>query len=279
MKLRLIFSLFMIMTMAAVSHAQIDLGKISRDAKRTVNKRIDRNIDRAIDNTLDEAEDAVRGKNKRKNKNGEDEYYDPVTGTVIVKEVLPNAFSGQFMISRDIENGSEESNMYLIAMSTYETAIRPLMVKKPHNLIIYNKQEETKITINNEKYEGKALKDWVIFEEMNMKRTAETERTDEIETIDGYIARKYIVEHKDYEGEIWFTKEIDADLEVINTLLELSNLYLDPTLGFPLKMVLEFDDGHKETFSVSDIKENGDDSIFDISKYSLVDMTDLESGK
>ena len=44
-------------------------------------------------------------------------------------------------------------------------------------------------------------------------------------------------------------------------------------------MELNFDDGHKEVFKVSDIKEKADTSIFDISDYGLVDMTDLESGK
>ncbi len=267
------------MALVSTSYTQIDLGKIARDAKRTVNKRVDRNIDRAIDNTLDEAEDVVRGKNKKKKGDDDDYYYDENGEIVYVKEVIPNAFGGQFMITRDIENGEGQSNMYLVAMEEYETAIRPLMVKVPHNLIIYNKQDETKTTINNEKYEGKALKDWVIMDEVNEKSFAEAERTDEIETIDGYIARKYTVEHKDYEGEIWFTKEIDADLRTIYYLLELADLELDPSLGFPLRMVLEFDDDHTETFNVTDIKEESDSNIFDISNYSLVDMTDLESGK
>lgn len=279
MKLRLLFSLIFLISLVSTSYTQIDLGKIARDAKRTVNKRVDRNIDRAIDNTLDEAEDVVRGKNKNKKDKDDDFYYDENGEIVYVKEVIPNVFAGQFMITRDIENGEGQSNMYLIAMEQYETAIRPLMIKEPHNLIIYNKQDETKTTINNEKYEGKALKDWVIMDELNEKSYADAERTDEIETIDGYIARKYLVEHKDYEGEIWFTREIDADLRAIYHLLELEDLELDPSLGFPLKMVLEFDDDHKETFKVSDIKAEADSNIFDISNYSLVDMTDLESGK
>ncbi len=281
MNLRLLFVAIMIFGMAGITNAQIDLSKIARDAKRTVNKRVDRNIDRAIDNTLDETEDAIRGKNKKKKgKNDDDDmYYEGAGGTTVIKEVNPNNFAGEFLITRDIENGSDEGNMYKIAMQDYETAIRPLMVKTPHNLIIYNKQEETKTTINKEKYEGKALKDWVIKEEVNEKKYADTERTDDIETIDGYIARKYVVESKDYEGEIWFTREIDADISVINFLLELDELYLDPKLGFPLKMTLEFDDGHKEIFKVSDISEENNKSLFDVSDYKLVDMTDLESGK
>lgn len=280
MNLKLLFSAALVLVFTGISHAQIDLGKIARDAKRSVNKRIDRNIDKGIDNTLDNTEDVIKGKKKKKKGQKDDDYYYDTDGKpTIVKEVIPHSFGGSFMISRDIEEGNEENNMYLIAMDKYETAIRPLMVKKPHNLIIYNKEEETQTSINTEKYEGKALRDWVMMEDVKVSKLAEAERTDEIESIEGYVARKYIIEHRDYEGIIWFTKEIDADLRVINHLLEITDLQLDSSLGFPLRMELNFDDGHKEVFKVSDIKEEADKSIFDISEYGLVDMTDLESGK
>lgn len=283
MNLRTLLTSLFLFSFVFISNAQIDLSKIARDAKRSVNKRVDRNIDRAIDNTLDETEDAVRGKRKRKrgSKDKDDDiYYENDGKDLIVKEVNPNAFNGQFLITRDVTGGDEdESNMYTIAMQQYETAIRPLMVKKPHNLIIYNKQEETQTTINNELYNGKALKDWTSVEEIAEKQYAEVERTDEIETISGYIARKYNVDHKDYKGEIWFTKEIDAEIAVINTLLELESLSLDPGLGFPLRMTLEYDDDRIVSYSVTDIKEEADQSLFDLSNYKLVDMTDLEAGK
>ncbi len=279
MNFKLFFTAILLICFTGINNAQIDLGKIARDAKRTVNKRVDRNIDKAIDNTLDETEDAIKGKNKKKKNKGEDDYYDEKGGTTVIKEVIPNSFAGQFMITRDIEGGSQESNMYTIAMQEYETAIRPLMVKTPHNLIIYDKENETKTTINTVKYEGKALRDWVMREEVSEKKYAKAERTDEIEDIDGYIARKYTVKAKEYEGEVWFTKEIDADLGIINYLLELDELFLDPKLGFPLKMNLSFDDGYTEIFKVTDINETADQSLFDISQYNLVDMTDLESGK
>lgn len=279
MNLKLLFTTLMIFGFMSANYAQIDLSKIARDAKKTVNKRVDRNIDRAIDNTLDETEDVVRGKNKKKKDKDRDDYYDENGGTKIIKEVIPHSFGGEFLVSRDIENSTQESNMYKIALNDYETAIRPLMIKKPHNLIIYNKEQETKTTVNNEKYEGKALRDWVVREEIKESKYADAERTDDIETIDGYIARKYIIDSKDYEGEIWFTKEIDADFGIINYLLDLDELFLDPKLGFPLMMKLEFDDGHTESLKVSDITEETNKSIFDLSNYSLVDMTDLESGK
>ena len=284
MNLKSIFSLVFLFSFVFMTNAQIDLSKIARDAKRSVNKRIDRNIDRAIDDTLDETEDVVRGKKKNKRGKGKDKdddiYYEGDGEPRVIKEVIPNVFNGQFMITRDVIGGEEdESNMYTIAMSEYETAIRPLMVKKPHNLIIYHKQEETQTTINNQMYEGKALKDWVSVNALAEKSFAETERSDEIETIGGYIARKYVIDHKDYEGVIWFTKEIDADLGAINSLLELEELYLDPGLGFPLKMSLQYDDDRQVDFNVTDIREEADPSLFDLSSYKLVDMTDLEAGK
>jgi hypothetical protein len=282
MNLKSVLSIVFLFTFVFISNAQIDLSKIARDAKRSVNKRVDRNIDRGIDNTLDGAEDVVRGRNKKKKKGkdkDDDIYYEGDGEARIIKEVIPNAFNGQFMVTRDVEGAEEESNMYTIALRQYETAIRPLMIKKPHNLIIYNKQDETQLTINNEMYSGKALKDWVSVPEISEKSYAEAERTDEIETIGGYIARKYIIEHKEYEGVIWFTKEIDADISVINSLLEIDELYLDPGLGFPLRMTLEFDDDRTVTYNVTDIQEESDSSLFDISSYKLVDMTDLEAGK
>lgn len=283
MNLKSLLSITFLFSFVFISNAQIDLSKIARDAKRSVNKRIDRNIDRGIDNTLDGAEDVVRGKNKKKkdknNNQDDDIYYEGDGEDRIIKEVIPNVFNGQFMVTRDVEGAEEQSNMYTIALQRYETVLRPLMVKKPHNLIIYNKQDETQLTINNEMYEGKALKDWVSIPEISEKNYAEAERTDEVESVGGYIARKYIIEHKEYEGVIWFTKEIDADISVINTLLELDELYLDPGLGFPLKMTLEFDDDRVINYNVTDIKEETDASLFDISSYKLVDMTDLEAGK
>ena len=282
MNLKSFLAIVFLFSFAFISSAQIDLSKIARDAKRSVNKRVDRNIDRAIDNTLDETEDVVRGKKKKKkgkNSKDDDIYYEGDGEDRVVKEVIPHSFLGQFLVTRDVEGAEGESNMYTIALQEYETVIRPLMVKKPHNLIIYNKQDETQTTINNEMYKGKALKDWVSMVEVSEKNYADAERTDDIETIGGYIARKYIIDHKDYEGEIWFTKEIDAQFAVINSLLELDELYLDPGLGFPLRMTLEYDDDRKVIYNVSDIKEDADPSLFDLSAYKLVDMTDLEAGK
>ncbi|WP_235299092.1 DUF4412 domain-containing protein [Portibacter marinus] len=284
MNLKSLFPIFFLFCFVVSGQAQIDLSKIARDAKRSVNKRIDRNIDKAIDNTLDETEDAIKGKKRRKrgkNKDKDDDiYYEGDGEAIVVKEVIPNAFNGQFLITRDVSGeGDDESNMYTIAMREYETAIRPLMIKKPHNLIIYNKEEETQTTINNELYNGKALKDWVSLSDVVEDKYAEAERTDDIETIGGYIARKYIVDHKDYEGEIWFTKEIDAEIAVVYSLLELDGLYLDPALGFPLRMSLEYDDDKIVTYNVTDIQEDADPSLFDLSAYQLVDMTDLEAGK
>lgn len=280
MYLKSLLSIVFLFTFAFISNAQIDLSKIASDAKRAVNKRIDRNIDRAIDNTLDETEDVVRGKKKKtRGKNSDDDiYYEGDGEDRIIKEVNPHSFLGQFMITRDVEGAEDQSNMYTIALSDYETLIRPLMVKKPHNLIIYNKQDETQTSINNEMYSGKALKDWVSVNPVAEKSYAESERTDEIETIGGYIARKYLIEHKDYEGEIWFTKEIDAEIGVINSLLELEELFLDPGLGFPLRMSLTYDDDRKVDYNVTDIREDADPALFDLSSYKLVDMTDLEAG-
>ncbi|GLR16717.1 hypothetical protein [Portibacter lacus] len=283
MNIKSIVTLLFLFSLAFTSNAQIDLSKIARDAKKTVNKRVDRNIDRAIDNTLDETEDVIRGKKKKKRgKNADkddDIYYEGDGEARVIKEVNPNSFKGQFLITRDVEGAEDQSNMYTIAMQDYETVIRPLMVKKPHNLIIYNKQDETQTTINNEMYNGKALRDWIsLGEEDSKKKLAVAERTDDIETIGGYIARKYIIDHRDYEGEIWFTKEIDADISVINNLLELDDLYLEPGLGFPLRMNLIYDDERTVNFAVTDIKEEADKALFDISNYQLVDMTDLEVG-
>ena len=104
--------------------------------------------------------------------------------------------------------------MIKIALNEYQTAIRPPIIKEPNNLMIYDKKEETLISVNNIKYKGKAMKEWKFRDtEKRNNEVLTLTKTTEIKEIGGYIARKYIVEGKGIEGFMWLTKEIDADFE------------------------------------------------------------------
>lgn len=282
MNFRVSLSLFFfVLICSGYSFGQIDLDRIAREAQRNVNRRVEKNIDKSIDNAMDNAEDSLKKKKSKKNKKGE-ETYEPEVEVRVVKEVLPNEFKGKFMMDRSVDGkGDDYSNMIQVVMDEYRTAVRPLIIKAPHNLIIFNKEEETVITINNENYEGKALKDWYTsMDEDDEDALSTATKTDDIKEIEGYIARKYEVAADDYTASIWFTKEIDADVSVIYDVMEFDKLNLDKSMGFPMEMNIHHKDGREEQVKISNIRENDiDEQLFDISGYELIDMTDLKYGK
>jgi hypothetical protein len=282
MNFRVSLSLFcFVFLFSGFSFGQIDLDRIAKEAQRNVNRRVEKNIDKSIDNAMDNAEDSVKKKKKKKNKKGE-ETYEPEVEVRVIKEISPNEFKGKFMMDRSVEGrGDSYSNMLQVVMDDYKTAVRPLIIKEPHNLIIYDKEEETVVTINNENYEGKAMKDWYTSMEAEDQDALSTAtKTDDIKEIEGYIARRYEVVADDYSAVIWFTKEIDADVSVIYSVMDYDRLYLDKTLGFPLEMVIQYNDDRVERVKITNIQENEiDEQLFDISGYELIDMTDLKYGK
>ena len=281
MKLKFFTSIFIFLLFAiSPLSSQIDLDRIAKEAQRNVNKRVEKNIDKSIDNAMDNAEDSVKKKKRKKNKKGEEEY-EPEVEIRTIKEVLPNEFLGEFTINRSFEgNGSESTNMIMVVMDEYRTAVRPLILKKPHNLIIYDKQDETVVTINNNDFEGMAMKDWFTSQTSDNDDFSTASKSSDIKEIEGYIARRYEVEHDEYSAEIWFTKEIDADVSTIYDVMQYAPLFLDKSLGFPLEMTIQHKDDSIERVQVKNIVENsGNDSLIDISEYELIDMTDLKHGK
>jgi len=274
-----LFSLIIATLLMSVTtgSCQIDLKKIAKETERSVNKRIERGIERGVDNTLDSAEDKVRGKNKKKkNKKGED--IDGSTVTVI-KDVTPFTFSGNLTISIDGE-GTIENNIIKLVSDDYDMAVRPMLVKKPNNLMIYDKKTDAVTKINSELYEDKALKEFLNTEPYDAKKTkTELERTSDIKEIETYIARKYLVDGDDYEGEVWLSAEVDLDYDLFAALMEYQDLDLGTMYGFPLEMHITFKNGDKMDYFVKGIEDgNPDKALLDVSDYDLIDMTDLKSG-
>jgi len=270
--LSIIFLLFF-----SVSSAQIDLGRIAKKAEKKVERKIDKKITKGVNKAIDETDDAISGKNKKKkNDKGKTKV---ITETKIVKEVIPHAFRGEFMMNI---TKAEGNNMIKIALSEYQTAVRPLIIKEPNNLMIYNKKDETLTSINNVKYKGKALKEWMIRNNDNNKNRKEIltlTKTTDIQEFNGFIARKYIVDGNGVEGIMWLTKEIDADFNLICELMGYNNYNFSNSYGFPLVIDVTLKGGTKEYIAVDNIVENNSNSsLFDISAYELIDMTDLEPG-
>lgn len=259
------------------SCAQINLKKIAKETERSINKRVERGVERGVDNALDNAEDEVRGKKKKKKKNGED--YDENNTVTVIKEVEPFNFSGNLTIQ--IDGGGEiEDNLIKVVSDKFEFAVRPMLVKKPNNLMIYDKQNGSVTKINTELYENKALKEFIEYETYDSKKTeTEMERTADIKEIDTYIARKYLVEGDDYEGEVWMSAEVDLDYDLFAKLMEYQKLDLGTMYGFPLEMHISFKNGDKMDWSIKSIEEGDPDkTLLDVSDYELIDMTDLKSG-
>jgi len=279
MKIRQSMLILAVLCLALSSnYAQIDLKQIAKDTERSINKRVERGVERGVDNALDNAEDQVRGKNKRKkNKNGEE--YDEGNTVTVIKEVDPFNFTGNLTIQIDGE-GNLDDNLIKVVSNKYDFAIRPMLVKKPNNLMIYNKQEGSVTKLNNELYEDKALKEFVEYEVYDSKKTkTDMERTADIKEIETYIARKYIVDGDDYEGEVWLSAEVDLDYDLFSTLMEFQRLDLGTNYGFPLEMHITFKNGDKMDFTVKSIEDgNPDKALLDVSNYDLIDMTDLKSG-
>jgi hypothetical protein len=256
--------------------AQINVKSILKDAERSVNRRTERAVENKIDDVLDNAEDKVRGKNK---KNDRGEAYENNGETKVIKEVLPFNFSGNLTISIE-GTGGVDNNLIKVVSNKYDLAIRPMLVKKPHNLIIYNKQDEAATKINTELYDDKALKefhDYEIFEKSKTK--TEFERTSDIKEIDGFIARKYVVDGDDYEGVVWLSAEVDLDYDLFASLMEYQRLDLGTSYGFPLEMHITYKSGDTMDFFVKNVEDgNPDKALFDVKSYDLIDMTDLKSG-
>ena len=276
-KISFILSLIFLMFFS-ISSAQIDLGRIVKKAEKKVERKIDKKITKGIKNVVDDTDDAISGKNKKKkNKKGNGKTK-IITETKIIKEVIPHAFRGEFIMNITRSDGD---NMIKIALNEYQTAIRPLIIKEPNNLMIYDKKEETLISVNNIKYKGKAMKEWKFRDtEKRNNEVLTLTKTTEIKEIGGYIARKYIVEGKGIEGFMWLTKEIDADFGLICDLMGYDNYNYSKSFGFPLLIDITLKDGTRENISVNEIVENNyDSSLFDVSAYQLIDMTDLKPGK
>lgn len=256
--------------------SQIDLKKIAKSTERSINKRIERGIDRSVDDALDNAEDEVRGKNKRKKDKG---TYDEDNSVTVIKEVIPFSFTGNLVVSID-GSGTIDNNLIKLAADDYEMAVRPMLVKKPNNLMIYDKQSEAVTKINTDLYENNALKEYHEYEVYNEKRTeTEMERTSDIKEIEGFIARKYIVEGDDYEGTMWLSAEVDLDYDLFSSLMEYHRLDIGTMYGFPLEMHISYKNGDTMDYMVKSIEEGSvDKQLFDVSEYELIDMTDLKSG-
>lgn len=275
-------TLFLLLTLSSLSltsiSAQIDLKKIAKDTERSINKRVERGIEKSVDGALDGAEDKVRGKNKRKKKKGSRD--EEVTNTVtVVKEVLPFNFSGNVTIS--IEGSGEiEDNLIKVVSDKYQMAVRPMLVKKPHNLMIYDKKIESITKINTELYDDKALKEFHTYEKFDVKKTkTEFTKTSDIKEVMGFIARKYDVEGDDYDGEIWLSAEVDLDYDLFASLMQYQRLDLGTMHGFPLEMYITFNNGDTMDLTIKDIEDgNPEKNLFDVDDYELVDMTDLKSG-
>ena len=257
---------------------QIDLKKIAKETERSVNRRIERGIERGVDNTLDNAEDTVRGRNKNRKKNKKGEYIE-TNEVKVIKEVTPFTFSGNLTIQIDGE-GSIDNNLIKLVTDKYDMAVRPMLVKKPNNLMIYDKQTDAVTKINTELYEDKALKEFLNLEPYDAKKTkTELERTSDIKEIETYIARKYLVDGDDYEGEVWLSAEVDLDYDLFAALMEYQKLDLGSMYGFPLEMHITFKNGDNLDYFVKSIEDgNPDKALLDVSDYELIDMTDLKSG-
>ena len=268
----LLFCSFLITQMSA----QINVKSIIKDAERSVTRRTERAIENKIDDSLDNAEDKLRGKNKKKDKG---EAYNTNGETKVIKEVLPFNFSGNLTISIE-GTGSVDDNLIKVVSDKYDLAVRPMLVKKPHNLVIYNKQEEAATKINTELYDDKALKEFHVYDKYEASKTkTEFERTSDIKEIDGFIARKYIVDGNDYEGLVWLSAEVDLEYDLFASIMEFQRLDLGNAYGFPLEMHITYKSGDTMDFFVKSIEDgNPDKALFDVKSYDLIDMTDLKSG-
>ena len=279
MKIRQLFMILAVVCLTiSTSCAQINLKKIAKDTERSINKRVERGVERGVDGALDSAEDEVRGKKKKKRKKDGEEYNEGNTVTII-KEVEPFNFSGNLTIQIDGE-GNLDDNLIKVVSNKYDFAIRPMLVKKPNNLMIYDKQEGSVTKLNTELYENKALKEFVEYEMFDSKKTkTKMERTSDIKEIESYIARKYIVDGDDYEGEVWMSAEVDLDYDLFAILMEFQRLDLGTNYGFPLEMHISFKNGDRMDLTVKSIEDgNPDKALLDVSDYDLIDMTDLKSG-
>ena len=273
-------TLFLLLTLSSLSltvgSAQIDLKKIAKDTERSINNRVERGIERSVDGALDGAEDKVRGKNKKKKKGSQEEATNTVT---VIKEVLPFNFSGNVTISIE-GSGEVENNLIKVVSDKYQMAVRPMLVKKPHNLMIYDKQIESITKINTELYDDKALKEFHTYEKYDSKKTkTEFTKTSDIKEVMGFIARRYEVEGDDYEGEIWLSAEVDLDYDLFASLMQYQRLDLGTMHGFPLEMYIEFNNGETMDLTIKEIQDGEPEkNLFDVDGYELVDMTDLKSG-
>lgn len=259
-----------------VGSAQINLKRIIRKTENSINKRITKNIDKGVDNILDAGEDQVKDKTSKKKK--KDKYSTKEKTKVIVeKEVVPFNFSGNITI--DVEtNGWQKNNLIKVVSDEFQMAVRPMLVKEPNNLMIYNKEEESITKINNEKYEGQALKEYFVYEQdAKAAKKTKIEKTSDIKDINGFVARKYIIDGKGYEGTAWLSPEVDIDFDLFSKIMNYKNLAIGTKYGFPLEMNLEFSNGDTLNFNVTDLSDGSPDKmLFDVSEYELIDMTDLK---
>lgn len=277
MKAKLFMICLLCSFITQVGSSQINLKRIIRKTENSINKRITKNIDKGVDNILDEGEDQVKAKTSRKKKKKDKYGSKEKTKVVVEKEVNPFNFSGNLTI--DVEtNGWQKNNLIKVVTDKFNMAVRPMLVKEPNNLMIYNKEEESITKINNEKYDGQALKEYFVYEmDARAAKKTKVEKTSDIKDINGFVARKYLIKGKEYEGTAWLAPEIDLDFDLFAKIMNYKQLALGTKYGFPLEMSIEFDNGDTFEFNVSDLSDGSPDKmLFDVSEYEMIDMTDLK---
>lgn len=276
MKIKLSLLSLCLFLVLQIGTAQIDVGRMAKKTENTIEKKISKSVSKGIKNLLNSAEDEVTGKKKRKKKKGyEDDDYR--SEPEVIREVSPYSFEGTLTI--DVNNGDSE-NMIQVGADEMKFAVRPMFVKKPNNLMIYNKEEQSITKINNEEYKGKALKEFYEYEATDAKKSkTEFEKTSEFEEIHGFLARKYLVDGKGFKGEVWMAPELDLDYDLFAKMMDYEFLGLGVGYGFPLIINIEFKDDTTYRFNVSKIEtDEVNEKLFNVKKYKLIDMTDLESG-
>src|SRR5690606_35743849 len=122
------------------------------------------------------------------------------------------------------------------------------------------------------------------YEDEVEKWNFEIAPTNETKDIDGYKCKKYLISSDDNSGYVWVTEDVDIDYDKIFNFMDLDKKKKNSRLsdfddlnGMALEAYTE-DKKKNEAFEMK-IKNlmigKVDQSIFDVSAYSITDMTSM----
>lgn len=282
-----------------IAHAQVTEPSKDRADNRTNQQKVDQTLDKAADKleSLFKKKSQSTTEPTEEQANPEaptEEQSAPNMGGIFGSLGMGGKFEPyqnevQMNMSIDItttnaRSKSDKMTMH-ITLDTWATGINAITDDGQSRILLDNKEGYmTVITTNEDGTQGFKMRQPVFNADEMAQDDAAFKVTDlgNIRTIDGYKCREYLIEHEEGTTNIWLTKDLDLDPDVMFRALaaqakqarQKNTLAFQQLQGFPIEATTVSKNGKDTTLAhYYNIKlGNIDKSVFDTSGVEIMNM-------